>query len=195
MNKTLFALAFAALSFSACADSVYQWGAWDTSPALPPQTQPTVATTKPVVTTVSATSTVPADVVQLVGSSGAGPVVDQSIISDLAALKAGNVVATFTGEGSFNAPVTITTDFGKSTWRGEWSMTFAAGVGTERLNAAGAISGTAISGSFTPGENSLIASGSVNGQFSGRGVTAITGSTTMVTVGGASFADTFAVRR
>lgn len=212
MKKTI-ALALMALALSAhAADSVYQWGAWDMGTTSTTTAAPAVATvTQSSTTSTSSTSasttsastststsvptapvTVPNEVIQLV-STGGEPAAIPTIESDLQALKAGNVTATYTGTSSLAQNISMTVNFGQSTWQGVWSPV----VAQSGLIAAaqGVISGANISGTVMPSAFSNIASGTISGAFSGAGAAVISGTNDFVLANQSHISGTFSVQK
>lgn len=101
-------------------------------------------------------------------------------INDIAALRLGNVTATYNGHSLVNqgnlAPMTLTVNFGQSSWSGTWNNGVSAN-GAVGFSAAGILSGAQFSstpGSITALDSNNI-SGSVRGAFYGAQAAAAAG--------------------
>lgn len=117
--------------------------------------------------------------VQGVGHSGV--IGYTTSITDIAALRLGNVVATYNGHSLVNqqaslAPMTMTVNFGQSSWTGIWNNGADAN-GAIGFSASGSISGAqfnSTTGSITALDSNNI-SGSVRGAFYGTQAAAVGG--------------------
>ncbi|RZK99559.1 MAG: hypothetical protein EOP36_18925 [Rubrivivax sp.] len=120
------------------------------------------------------------------GTVVTGPIGYTTPVADIAALRRGNVVATYNGHSLLNAlnegvegkvaPMTMTVNFGQSSWSGTWNNGVDAN-GAVGFSAAGTISGARFNsapGSITALDSNNI-SGSVRGAFYGAQAAAVGG--------------------
>ena len=103
-------------------------------------------------------------------------------LSEIAALRTGNVSATYTGSSFYHGhTVNLGVNFGNSTWTGTWSgsnieYSNSTLKGGNNFSASGAISGNALNGGVT---GTGILSGSVNATFTGPMAATLIGKTDM----------------
>lgn len=116
------------------------------------------------------------------GLSHTGVIGRTTAVNDIAALRLGNVIATYNGHSLTQldqgglAPMTMTVNFGQSSWSGTWNNGVSAN-GAVGFSAAGTLSGAQFSstpGSITALDSNNL-SGSVRGAFYGAQAAAAAG--------------------